>query len=299
MGTHISKVKSVDLDSWTDDQIESMVQWGNDKCNGYWEEKLPAGYVPDQSKIENFIKTKYDLKKWCSSATRPDPNGVKVAKPSASTTAVKPRAEPPKGKASPVSTTLGDLVGGGDDDDDFGHFTTSKTSNAKPAAQRNSTPVTPRVSSQSNGGTPQPLQSAQSTGGSIASNSRPDLKKSILSLYASPSPSNSYLPQRNNVQTSANLSDSLSGLSFQHSNSMSNLYNSNNSNNSNNINGAAINGFNRSSTASLNKPQPPPPANKWANEWTNNNDSSTSSIASAPAASGLSLDDDLFKNVWN
>lgn len=33
MGTHISKVKSVDLDSWTDEQTQSMLKWGNSRAN--------------------------------------------------------------------------------------------------------------------------------------------------------------------------------------------------------------------------------------------------------------------------
>lgn len=32
MGTHISKVKSADLDTWTPEQVESMVKWGNAKA---------------------------------------------------------------------------------------------------------------------------------------------------------------------------------------------------------------------------------------------------------------------------
>jgi hypothetical protein len=35
MGTHISKVKSVDLDSWTDEQLQSMLKWGNTRANMY------------------------------------------------------------------------------------------------------------------------------------------------------------------------------------------------------------------------------------------------------------------------
>lgn len=66
MGTHISRVKSVDLDAWTDEQVESMLKWGNSKCNAYWELKLPDGYVPDASKIENYIRTKYDMRKWAA-----------------------------------------------------------------------------------------------------------------------------------------------------------------------------------------------------------------------------------------
>ena len=33
MGTHISRVKSVDLDTWTDEQLASVVKWGNAKAN--------------------------------------------------------------------------------------------------------------------------------------------------------------------------------------------------------------------------------------------------------------------------
>lgn len=35
MGTHISRVKSVDLDSWTDEQLQSMLRWGNSRANKY------------------------------------------------------------------------------------------------------------------------------------------------------------------------------------------------------------------------------------------------------------------------
>lgn len=33
MGTHISRVKSVDLDTWTDEQLASMLRWGNARAN--------------------------------------------------------------------------------------------------------------------------------------------------------------------------------------------------------------------------------------------------------------------------
>ena len=33
MGTHISRVKSVDLDAWTDDQMQSVLRWGNNRAN--------------------------------------------------------------------------------------------------------------------------------------------------------------------------------------------------------------------------------------------------------------------------
>lgn len=36
MGTHISRVKSVDLDAWTDEQLQSMLRWGNARANKYF-----------------------------------------------------------------------------------------------------------------------------------------------------------------------------------------------------------------------------------------------------------------------
>lgn len=35
MGTHISRVKSADLDAWTDEQTAMMVKWGNRRGNKY------------------------------------------------------------------------------------------------------------------------------------------------------------------------------------------------------------------------------------------------------------------------
>lgn len=33
MGTHISRVKSVDLDDWKDEQAQSILKWGNARAN--------------------------------------------------------------------------------------------------------------------------------------------------------------------------------------------------------------------------------------------------------------------------
>ncbi|CCX16993.1 Similar to Uncharacterized protein C824.09c; acc. no. Q9UT34 [Pyronema omphalodes CBS 100304] len=74
MGTHISKVKSVDLDSWTDEQLQSVVKWGNSKANKYWEANLAPGHVPSEAKIENFIRTKYESKRWVMEGGIPDPS---------------------------------------------------------------------------------------------------------------------------------------------------------------------------------------------------------------------------------
>ncbi|KAK9369613.1 putative GTPase activating protein for Arf-domain-containing protein [Lipomyces kononenkoae] len=76
MGTHISRVKSIDLDSWTNEQLQNMVRWGNAKANKYWEAKLEKGHQPLDTKMENFIRTKYDLKRWCAPGPVPDPDSI-------------------------------------------------------------------------------------------------------------------------------------------------------------------------------------------------------------------------------
>ncbi|UZP45933.1 hypothetical protein NXS19_013745 [Fusarium pseudograminearum] len=78
MGTHISRVKSVDLDSWTDEQLQSVLKWGNARANKYWEAKLAAGHAPSEAKIENFIRTKYELKRWVMDGPMPDPATLDV-----------------------------------------------------------------------------------------------------------------------------------------------------------------------------------------------------------------------------
>lgn len=74
MGTHISRVKSVDLDAWTDEQLQSVLRWGNSRANKYWESKLAPGHVPSEAKIENFIRTKYESKRWVLEGPMPDPS---------------------------------------------------------------------------------------------------------------------------------------------------------------------------------------------------------------------------------
>ena len=43
--------------------------------NRYWEASLPASHIPSDSKMENFIRTKYSSKRWVLSQTPPtDPS---------------------------------------------------------------------------------------------------------------------------------------------------------------------------------------------------------------------------------
>ncbi|CAF1329776.1 unnamed protein product [Rotaria sordida] len=66
LGVHISKVKSVNLDSWTAEQIASMQVMGNNRARAVYEANLPAGFRRPQtdSTLEPFIRTKYEQRKW-------------------------------------------------------------------------------------------------------------------------------------------------------------------------------------------------------------------------------------------
>ncbi|KAH9939047.1 ArfGap-domain-containing protein [Epithele typhae] len=64
MGTHISKVKSVDLDVWTPEQMASIQKWGNRRANAYWEAHLRQGHVPPDHKMDSYIRSKYESRRW-------------------------------------------------------------------------------------------------------------------------------------------------------------------------------------------------------------------------------------------
>ncbi|KII91489.1 hypothetical protein PLICRDRAFT_51630 [Plicaturopsis crispa FD-325 SS-3] len=71
MGTHISKVKSVTLDSWTKEQVESMRQNGNVKSNAFYNPNEtrhppPTNMMESErdSELELYIRAKYQYKKF-------------------------------------------------------------------------------------------------------------------------------------------------------------------------------------------------------------------------------------------
>ncbi|XP_065891123.1 stromal membrane-associated protein 1-like [Dysidea avara] len=64
LGVHISRVKSVNLDSWTPEQIEAIQNGGNRKGAEKYEASLPENYrrPNSDSAMENFIRNKYERK---------------------------------------------------------------------------------------------------------------------------------------------------------------------------------------------------------------------------------------------
>ena len=68
LGTHLTKVRSLNLDSWNDDWVANMEKWGNNKVNAFWEAKRPPRRPSlEDSNSQNhihkaFIRDKYENK---------------------------------------------------------------------------------------------------------------------------------------------------------------------------------------------------------------------------------------------
>ncbi|TGJ86561.1 hypothetical protein E0Z10_g2148 [Xylaria hypoxylon] len=202
MGTHISRVKSVDLDSWTDEQLQSVLSWGNARANKYWESKLASGHVPSEGKIENFIRTKYELKRWSMDGPIPDPADLDVENDDEVPLSlvkekqtiqrkVSLRNSPTAETTNPRGPPQGDLIGDGG--------LPPRASSTVPLSRQQvppkSAPAPPKAANPKDsllgldflGEAPAaPPRPASTTGTTtMGGQSRPDLKQSILSLYAS------------------------------------------------------------------------------------------------------------------
>ncbi|KAH3913804.1 hypothetical protein HBI56_057650 [Parastagonospora nodorum] len=206
MGTHISKVKSVDLDTWTDEQLQSVLKWGNARANKYWEAKLAPGHVPSEAKIENFIRTKYESKRWTMDGPIPDPatletddddlplskvqEKVQVERSASQRLGGSSSRPAPPPQARPQQTI--DLFG--DDTPAPPRPSTGPPSNVRSAPPKAEAAPPKQTKAGDSllgldflGGGPasQPARPSSTGPATSAAPSRPDLKQSILSLYAS------------------------------------------------------------------------------------------------------------------
>lgn len=293
LGTHISRVKSVDLDTWTDEQVKSMVLWGNAKANQYWEEALPQGYIPDGGKIENFIRTKYEMKKWTKGpvpdpqslsgvAQKPEPQQLHTSSHHAQQQQQQQQQQPrrPGLNTSFSSSQLLDL--------EFGSPIAAPApqhSKSQPQTRLNTPSIQtqqPQLHKQQQQQQQQQQQhqQQQQRTNNMATNTRPDLKKSILSLYSVPIATTSAPSFMNSSNT---VNSSFSSLSSNHSTHTQN---------------SSLSGLNFGNGVRV-QPQVQQRQQQWGvqNEWAT--DTPIGSTATASTTRGNGLDDDLFKNVWN
>ncbi|RAK82516.1 putative GTPase activating protein for Arf [Aspergillus fijiensis CBS 313.89] len=76
LGTHISKVKSLSMDSWTDDQVDNMKSHGNNIMNKIFNPKnvkppVPTDVDESDSCMERFIRQKYQHRSLDESKQKP------------------------------------------------------------------------------------------------------------------------------------------------------------------------------------------------------------------------------------
>ncbi|KAG8080089.1 hypothetical protein GUJ93_ZPchr0007g3534 [Zizania palustris] len=104
LGVHISKVRSATLDTWLPEQVTFIQSMGNEKSNSYWEAELPPNY--DRVGIENFIRAKYEDKRWIPrNGTSRLSSGAEMRRVQSPRlpvqTSLQPKAEPSVPKVSP------------------------------------------------------------------------------------------------------------------------------------------------------------------------------------------------------
>ncbi|KAK5715299.1 Protein gts1 [Elasticomyces elasticus] len=76
LGTHVSKVKSLSMDSWSAEQVENMKKVGNVEGNKRWNPKgtrpeLPVDADEVDSAIERFIRQKYEQRTFTTGGPAP------------------------------------------------------------------------------------------------------------------------------------------------------------------------------------------------------------------------------------
>lgn len=84
LGVHISRVKSVNLDQWTPEQIQSMLSMGNGRARLVFEADVPEDFRRPQSDqaVEVFIRDKYERKKFYNKEALPKISSEAPASPS-------------------------------------------------------------------------------------------------------------------------------------------------------------------------------------------------------------------------
>jgi len=108
LGVHISRVKSVNLDSWTPEQLESIQKWGNKRAAEYYECYLPQDFVRPHgdSAMETLIRNKYERKLYIKkNGEPPAKKDTPVSKPAQEKRKEKPVESKPASKkiSAPVS----------------------------------------------------------------------------------------------------------------------------------------------------------------------------------------------------
>ena len=82
LGSHISRVRSLDLDAWPVEYLTVMEAIGNKKANAIWEYSAPASRKPNPNSTreekEGWIKLKYEVKRFLPPVSKDLPLGKQL-----------------------------------------------------------------------------------------------------------------------------------------------------------------------------------------------------------------------------
>uniref|UniRef100_A0A3Q0RVG5 Small ArfGAP 1 n=1 Tax=Amphilophus citrinellus TaxID=61819 RepID=A0A3Q0RVG5_AMPCI len=206
LGVHISRVKSVNLDQWTPEQIQSMVDMGNTRARQLYEAHLPENFRRPQTDqaVEVFIRDKYERKKYYNKealATAPKEREKKKEEKKKekdadkAETHIDSKVQTPYCTSLFISVSLSDAPEGGgngsggaapisDELDIFGPMVSNPLPSSNNTQQAQSSIATPQVDPS----TSSSAASSTSTTTTVKAEEKKLLSKdSILSLYASSS----------------------------------------------------------------------------------------------------------------
>ncbi|KDE04116.1 hypothetical protein MVLG_05409 [Microbotryum lychnidis-dioicae p1A1 Lamole] len=218
MGVHITRIKSVDLDTWTPEQVAHVQRWGNRRANIYWEAHLKSGHLPPEHKMESFIRSKYELKRWAMEGPIPDPETLDNETPTATApapvsstrpAAIRTAAAPTATRKAAPTTSIDLLAGPGD-------------SFASAPSRSSSKPVAAPIPAATSGGSLFDLDmrpTSTTSAPAAAPAPKRDAKADILSLFASappprPAQTQAQPPNSGSADAFGDVSSSFSSLSF-------------------------------------------------------------------------------------
>jgi len=225
MGVHITRIKSIDLDTWTPEQVACVQRWGNKRANAYWEAHLRPGHMPPDHKIESFIRSKYESKRWAMEGPVPEPEtlddeaDVTPAAPDASSPqTASSKASLPKitsptlsKPVTSVSTTNSSL--------DF--FDSPNHQPAQPASGAPNGKAESKIQPNAGGGLFDLDFSPQASAAAVTATApagRKDVKNDILSLFAT-KPQQTYVNPIGHGANMNTVNNQFNGLNFGGANS--------------------------------------------------------------------------------
>ncbi|TNN71235.1 Stromal membrane-associated protein 1 [Liparis tanakae] len=194
LGVHISRVKSVNLDQWTSEQMQSIQDMANTNARQLYEANLPENFRRPQTDqaVEFFIRDKYEKKKYYSKnvtngSSPKDAKKERQLDRSGKVTYTKNEESRPAPKVSPAKTAepsvnlLGlDVPAAASTNN--GSTSTSQNNNdldifgpmvSNPLPSSSSAAQFPQASSGSAAGTPTQARAAGAAGGGASSGAGP------------------------------------------------------------------------------------------------------------------------------